>query len=426
MEDRKMPRLVIAGAGPAGLFCACRLALCAGKQADILVLEKMPRPGLKLLASGSGQCNISHAGPIRDFLGHYGGKERFLKPALLGFDNQSLLDFFRERGVDFETEEESGKVFPVSRRASSVLDALLSQCKELGVELRLGQSLKSIRVKDPQEGGGFGLSCAEDKAGEIDTQALLIACGGRSYPRCGSAGEGYELARALGHRIVDLRPALSPVRVRDFSLAELSGLSFSQAGMELYRAGKKLLERRGDLLITHKGFSGPLILDSSRSIRPGDELRLNFSTLEVDIKAELDRAITQAPKSLARGLLARIGLPKSLGSVLSRLAGIGENLICAELTRESRRTLCSLATAFPAQVEALGSWDEAMVSAGGVDLAEVDSQTMASRLIPGLFFAGEILDIDGDTGGYNLQAAFSTGDCAARGIASFLFPKKEC
>ncbi|MBL8965797.1 MAG: NAD(P)/FAD-dependent oxidoreductase [Spirochaetaceae bacterium] len=421
---------IVVGGGPAGLFAALRLAEGlreAGTPGEVLLLERRERPARKLLLAGSGQCNLSHAGPVEDFLPRYGGGAkpgaagRFLKPALHAFTNEELLDWFRDRGLEFETEA-GGKVFPATRRASSVLDILLAECARLGVRLAAGFRVRSAeRVAD-----GFLLRAARaETAGPGDEEGfsaplLLIATGGASYPKTGSSGDGYAFAAALGHRVVPPRPALTSVLIRGFTttgLAGLAGLSFRNAELVLRRAGEKPILRSGDLLVTHEGFSGPLILDASRDMRPGDHLELGFSGCPIEeFRVRFDAELKAAPRALVRTSLAAAGLPKSLAERLVELAGLAAESGSAELRRESREALCRLACAFPAEIRSLGGFDEAMATAGGVDLAEVNPKTMESRVAPGLFFAGEVLDVDGDSGGYNLQAAFSTGALAARGM----------
>ncbi len=245
--------------------------------------------------------------------------------------------------------------------------------------------------------------------------SLLLATGGASYPSTGSSGDGYAIAAALGHRIIEPRPALAPAYLDDFPLAGLSGLSFKGAGLCLRRGGKKLFEREGDLLITHKGVSGPLILDASRDMRQGDTLELRFVNAAIDeFRGRLDALAAVGPKRQLRGILTELGLARSMADEFCRLAcdpPYGD-LTAAELSREKRQRLCACACAFPLRLRALGGMEEAMATAGGVALEELDPKTMASRLVPGLYFAGELLDFVGDTGGYNLQAAFATGALA--------------
>lgn len=422
MHEAVQPQFQVAviGGGPAGLFTAIRFAeqtVRAAVHPRIVVLERRNHPCRKLLVAGSGQCNLTHAGPIEDFAEHYGGGGkpgvvvRFLKPSLLEFSNTDLLDWFRARGLDFE-EEEGGKVFPVTRKATSVLDILLSEAKRLGVEIRGEHRVMSLAKAN----ASFVIGTSHES---ITADSVLVATGGASYPVTGSSGDGYTLVAALGHTVVAPRPALSPVYVVDFRLGSVAGLSFKGAGLAVRRNGKKLSSRVGDILITHKGVSGPLVLDASRGIKPGDRLEIRFADIDLDaFRERLDEQLAAAPRRLVKTVLADCGLPRSLAELFCRLAGLAETAIAADLKRSAREALCTLSCACPLDVASLGDFDEAMATTGGVELSEVHSRTMESRLVPGLFFAGEVLDIDGDTGGYNLQAAFSTGARAAKTLAA--------
>jgi hypothetical protein len=417
MKDAFDADAIVVGGGPAGLFLAARLA--AASPLAVLLLEKGPRPGRKLLASGSGQCNITHSGAVADFLERYGGKGRFLKKALYGFSNADLEAWFLERGLAFETEA-GGKTFPASRRASDVLEVLEAECVRQGVEIRSNTCVASAAGV----AGGFELRL--DGSAPLRSPLLAIATGGMSYPGTGSTGDGYRLAVALGHRIEAARPALSPVIAKDFALADLAGIGFEGLRFSVLRDGKKVAEARGDVLITHNGISGPGILDASRAIRPGDMVLLDFSGIgEGAFRNALDELCRASPRSLARNALAEIGLPRRMAELFCSVAGLEESTTCAELRREARTALGNLATAYPVEVQALGGFDKAMATAGGVALDEVDAATMESRIAPGLYFAGEVLDYDGDTGGFNLQAAFSTAAAAAKAMAAAIASNPE-
>jgi predicted Rossmann fold flavoprotein len=447
---------LVVGGGPAGLFAAARLAALlraeAGPEAaplgPVILLERGPRPGRKLLVSGSGRCNLAHACPVEEELPRFGGggkqgaAGRFLKPALHALDTPALLSWFEARGIRFVTEE-SGKVFPASGRARDLLEVLLAELAAGGVRVLCGRRVTAIE----REGSGFRLEASvipEAEPGSPPPAAsteshrarlVLIATGGASWPVTGSSGDGYGLASSLGHAIVEPRPALSPVIVRDWELAGLSGISFTQAGLALRRGGKIVLHREGDLLITHEGLSGPLVLDAARDLRPGDELEMRFvppppageegkalspGEATAAFEAALERDIKESPRAFLRRLLAARGLPRALVERFLERAGLDFAATGAELPRAARRELARLATAFPLRVDALGDWKVAMATAGGVSLAEVDRSSMESRITPGLYLAGEVLDYDGDTGGYNLHAAFATGALAATAMAEVL------
>jgi len=254
---------------------------------------------------------------------------------------------------------------------------------------------------------------------------VVIATGGITYPVTGSTGDGLSFARSLGHRVTEAGPALTPVSIQDYPFSGLSGISFADAIISLIRAGRKVRQYAGDLLFTHTGLSGPGILDFSRFIRPGDTLRISFLPGLDYPKAKeiLTARINAAGNRQVKKILAAYNLPDRFVGRLLDLAGIKQDQTGAHLSREARAALMDLLTGFPFMVGRLGGIHEAMVTRGGVSLDEINPKTMESRLVPGLFFVGEVLDIDGDTGGYNLQAAFSTGALAAKRIAGISFTR---
>ena len=404
---------VVIGAGPAGLFCAMH-AMQPGQR--ILLLEKNSHPGAKLLLSGSGQCNITHSGDIRDFLSRYGDHKKQVRPALFGFTNLDLIEFFRKRGLAMITEE-NGKVFPETRRSADVLDVLEKECKEQGVVLRCSEAVIEVnRTKS-----GFEITTPESR---YCSPVLVIATGGASYPKTGSTGEGYRISASLGQPVTDIAPALTPLLIQNFPFASLSGMSFPGMHFSVWRAGKKIADHTGDVLFTHLGLSGPGILDASREIRAEDEIRLSFvGTLKrEEFTADLTRRIREARVWQIGTILAAYPIPERLNRKLLALSGIPEDLKGNHFSAEQRSRLITNCTQFPLTVTAPGGFSVAMVTRGGIALESVNPKTMESTIVPNLYFAGEVLDIDGDTGGYNLQAAFSTGFLAGQSIRK----KREC
>ncbi len=410
--------LIIVGAGPSGLFCALN-SMQKGKK--ILILEKKNSPGHKLLISGSGQCNITHDGDIQDFLDHYGDHGRFLRPALLGFTNSDLIAYFKAKGLEM-IREKGDKMFPETKRARDVLNILIEQCLELGIVIKCNQAVKSITRNED----GFLVGCM---GGSYRSRLLVIATGGCSYPATGSSGDGYRFAGILGHRITEIGPALTPLFIKDYPFSDLAGLSFPDMNISLYRHAK-IREHRGDILFTHEGLSGPGILDLSRYIRAKDILKLSFvpddkrKALEewlVD-KARLDgaRSLLSVLADLPRFVPSSVPLYPRLIKRILEISGIATDLKMAQLTREARSCLIDNLVGLSLVVSDLCGYNTAMVTRGGVETMEVDPKTMQSRLVKGLYLVGEVLDVDGDTGGYNLQAAFSTGMLAARSIKSNL------
>jgi len=467
MAAKNFFSLIVIGGGPAGLFCALQAAENGRK---ILLLEKKPSVGRKLLMTGSGQCNLTHNGDIQSFLSHYGDNGRFLKPALMNFQNRDLISFFAERGLQTATEPE-GKVFPVSRKANDILEILVKECSAKKVEIRCGDPVLDVSIRE----GGF-LIRTDRESYKADN--VVIATGGITYPATGSTGDGLNFARSLGHRVTEVGPALTSVFIQDYPFSDLSGISFSDVIITLLQTGqgknlefaprmknsskgesggscpsgkiqrfealddvsislmkplnleeasesgqrfdcrRKGRQHAGDLLFTHSGLSGPGILDFSRYIRPGDTLRISFLPGLDQAKAKeiLIARINTAGNRQVKKILAAFNLPDRFVRKLLDLAGIKPDQTGAHLSREARATLLGFLTGYPFIVSGLGGIHEAMATRGGVSLDEINPKTMESRLVPGLFFVGEVLDIDGDTGGYNLQAAFSTGALAAKKI----------
>lgn len=397
--------VAIIGAGPAGLMAA--LHIPAGLTA--VVLEKGARPGRKLLLSGAGQCNLTAAGDIGDFEHCYGDHGRWLRPALRNLTNRDLITFFERRGVAFSCTPE-GKYFPKSLRAADILDTLLAELRRRAIALHRDRPVERIAVVDDRfviHGGGD----------IYESSSLIIATGGKSYPQTGSTGDGQRLAAALGHTVAPLKPALAPIFPTEHPLAPLMGTSCEAAMLTVLRDGKKVHAAAGPLLITHTGFSGPLILDNARRMEPGDTLRIAFTATG---REEFLRGLITASRGrgaiAVKNIVKDAGLTKNLRESLIRLAGLDPDGRAAELTRAQFAALADAFCLFPVTIKVLGGFETAMATSGGVTLTEVDPKTMMSRLVPGLFFAGEVLDIDGDSGGYNLQAAFSTGALAGRSV----------
>ncbi len=407
MKSHEQHDIVVIGAGPAGLFCAIH---ASGPGYRVLLLEKNPDPGAKLLLSGSGQCNITHSGEMRDFLSHYGEQGKQVKPALFGFTNRDLIGFFRKRGLEMMTEE-NGKVFPETHRSADVLALLIQECKDRDVDLHCGEPVTGVtRTAE-------GFEIVTQKTTYLSPR-LVIATGGASYPKTGSTGDGYRISASLGQPLTEIAPALTPLLIRNYPFAALSGISFEHMQFSVWRAGKKVADHTGDVLFTHLGLSGPGILDASRDILPEDVIKLSFvGTLKrEEFAADLLQRVGENRSWQISTILAAYPIPERLNRKLLNLSGIPDDLKCNHFSSEQRSRLITNCTQFPLTVEAPGGFSVAMVTRGGVALDGVNLKTLESKIIPGLYFAGEVLDIDGDTGGYNLQAAFSTGFLAGQSI----------
>jgi len=416
--------VAIIGAGPAGLVSAISAAETARKQgiqASIVVFEKNPNPGRKLLITGSGQCNLTNNSnetaegsedvlqDLEKFLSHYGSREqtRFLKTAFYSFTNRDTVKFFQNLGVPV-TVRDDGKVFPASLRAADVLSALIHKCSGLGIEISCSSPISRIE----QHNNEFTIQIS--KSEKKIFQKVIIAVGGCTYPATGSSGDGYLFAKNLGHTIVLPKPALSGITVSHHKLSSLSGISFENIDMTLWRNGKKLLAVSEDMLITHTGFSGPVVVNVSRAIKSGDEVVFDFSHQGENFLKKLQKYTQQSGNSQISTVVQKCGIPKRLSDKILNIHQIDGRRKCAEITKKDLRTINAACTTWKHVVASAGKFSNAMVTAGGVSIKEINSGTMQSRITPGLFFAGEVLDIDGETGGYNLQAAFSTGILAGK------------
>jgi len=411
--------LIVIGAGPSGLFCAINSShgtgMDKGERVDkrILILEKNNSPGRKLLISGSGQCNITHEGDIHSFLNHYGDHGRLLRPAILGFTNRDIISYFETKGLEMEIEPE-GKVFPQTRRSRDVLDILLAECRKAGIEIVCQSAVRSVE----KSRDGFALSC---EGCEYRSPLLVIATGGCSYPATGSTGDGYRFARSLGHSLADIGPALTPLMIKEHPFSDLAGISFEDMKISLQHQEKKV-EMQGDVLFTHDGLSGPAILDLSRHVRSGDTLRLSFVPREK--RDALERWMLELSrqeggrtvKSILSSIPCSLPLPPRLCQRILEICRIQSDMKISHLRREERMLLIDSLVGLPLVISNLGGFDLAMVTRGGVNWKEINLKTMQSRLVPGLYITGEVLDVDGDTGGYNLQSCFSTAMLASRSI----------
>lgn len=401
--------VVIVGGGPAGLFCAIE---SAGENRAVILLEKNPNPGKKLLITGSGQCNLTHEGEVSAFISHYGDHGAFLRPALMQCSNHDLVRFFEDQGL-IMSREPGGKVFPRTRQAADVLAVLLATCRRRGVDIRCREVVSDITSCD----GKFLITTS---SAPIAADHLVLATGGASYPATGSTGDGYRLARKLGLEVTEIAPALTGISVQDHPFADLAGISFEGLTVSLFRGSRKIRDQVGDLLFTHTGLSGPAILDLSRFIVPGDLVKIAFipGIDQGTTRKEFEDRVSSSGHRLVRTLLSSYSLPDRFTRKVLELSGIPPEQTCAHLSRRERTALVTVLAGFPCTVHRLGGFTEAMVTRGGVSLEEINPKTMESRKVTNLYIIGELLDIDGDSGGYNLQAAFSTGFLAARHIRS--------
>jgi predicted Rossmann fold flavoprotein len=412
-------KVVIIGAGASGLVAA---GFLAQRGAEVHVVEKMHRSASKVRISGKGRCNITNAMPIEDFISYYPGNGRFLYGALHRFSNSDCIRFFEQLGVKTKTER-GNRVFPISDDAHEVANALEYFARSNGAQFHFDH--KAVDIRRSPKGGVAGVVCVH-KQTEVfmEAQFVIVATGGLSYPGTGSTGDGLRIAQCLGHEIVPPRPALVPVRVEEKWAKELAGLSLRNVEMTVVhpRGGQQVFF--GELMFAHFGLTGPIVLTASEQM--GLWLRESGLPLKVylDLKPALSdeqlnnrllRDFEICSRKQFRNSLDDL-LPKSLIPIIVDLSGIPPTKVCHQITREERMVLHRLLKALPLTVTETLPISAAIVTAGGVDVRGVNPRTMESKKLRGVFFCGEVLDIHGVTGGFNLQAAFSTGYCAAQGI----------
>lgn len=410
-------QVIVVGGGAAGMMAAGQ---AAKEGARVLLLEKKERLGRKIAISGKGRCNITNVENVSDFISHYPGNGRFLHGILRDFDNVALREFFASYGVETKVER-GGRVFPVSDDAEKIVDALVTFLKDKGVTVKSGVTVEEVLVENGQVIGVRG-------NGERYLAPRVVLCmGGASYPATGSNGDGFRLARKLGHSVITPRPALVPLKTAEGWVKELQGLALRNVEASLWIGNKKQITEFGEMLFTHFGVSGPIILTLSRqagdALRAGKqvELRINLkpalSSEQLDSRVQRD--FQKYSNKQCKNALDDL-LPQSLIPVIIRLSGINPEGVVHQISREERKSLVKLLQGLPLKITDTLSIETAIVTAGGVSVKEINPKTMASKCVEGLYWAGEVVDVDGITGGYNLQAAFAMGYRAGKAAGMLL------
>ena len=407
-------KAVVAGGGAAGLMAAIRAAECG---ADVVLIEKMSRVGKKLSITGKGRCNLTNIADVPDIINNIPGNGKFLTSVLTAFTSVDTINFFEGLGVATKLER-GGRVFPVSDSAAEVVEALMHRMDELGVDLRTNTRLTNIIVNKNRV-VGVDINGKPERC-----DAVILATGGASYPATGSTGDGYSIAKRLGHTIVKILPSLVPLETEEDFVRELQGLSLKNVRAELIADGETLGEEFGEMLFTHFGVSGPIVLTLSRkaafALEDGKfvELSINLKPaltaeqLDARVLRDFEKYINRAARNATVDLL-----PAKLIPVILDLAFIDEDKRINSVTAAERKRLVETLQDFRLTISKTRPISEAIVTAGGVSTKEINPTTMQSKLVDGLYFAGEVIDVDGFTGGYNLQAAFAMAVAAAEHAA---------
>ena len=408
----KTYNVIVVGGGSAGLM-ACIAAARNG--ASVLLLDKGSKLGRKLGISGGGRCNVTNAKETEDLIAHIPGNGRFLYSAFQHFNNRDIMNFFESLGIALK-EEDNGRMFPVSDKAASVVNTLVSEVRRLGVEIKTDTPVAEVLYEHGQAAGVKLVSGATCRA-----QAVILATGGKSVPHTGSTGDGYPWAEAAGHTITELYATEVPIVSRESWIAskELQGLSLRDVELSVWNPkGKKTIGHRGDMIFTHFGLSGPIALRCSQFIR---QVKIKFKVNQVEMAVdlfpdlpphELDRMLRDKlaaePKKAIKNVLKGT-VPERMLPLLLERAELDGDATFAHLPKQQWSAFVDILKKFAIQVTGTKSIEEAFVTGGGINLKEIHPKTMESKLMPGLYFCGEILDIHGYTGGYNITAAFSTG-----------------
>ncbi len=405
-----MSKVIVIGAGPAGMMAA----ITAAKEHKVTLLDGNERLGKKLFITGKGRCNVTNAKDISEFFDYIPGNPHFLYSALYTFTNEDTMNFFSNEGIKLKVER-GDRVFPESDKSSDIIRGLSNALSRTDVEIKLNSKVTDIKYKNNNI---TGIEINNDEI--LKANHYIIATGGASYPLTGSRGEGQEFSKKLGHKIIPLKPALVPMVVKDAKTKELMGLSLKNVEVTIKENDKKVIYKNfGEMLFTHFGVSGPLILSGSRFIENNKNYKLhidlkpslNLGELDKRIQRDFNKYLNKDFKNSLNELL-----PQKLIPMIIEMSNIPEEKKVNEITKEERRNLVNLLKDFSFDLNGLRPLAEGIVTKGGIDVKEIDPSTMKSKIIDNLSFCGEVMDVDAFTGGYNVQIAFATGVIAGSHI----------
>lgn len=404
-----MSKVVVIGAGPAGMMAA----ITASKNNEVILIEGNDRLGKKLFITGKGRCNVTNNKDISEFFNYIPGNPYFLYSSLYTFTNEDTINFFENEGIKLKVER-GGRVFPKSNKSSDVIKGLSKAMAKCNIKIMLNSKVSSI-IKS-----GNKITAVEiNNSNIINGDHFIICTGGASYPLTGSRGEGQKFAKELGHQIKELKPSLVPIEIKDKVVKDLMGLSLRNIELTIYENNKKVFKDFGEMIFTHFGISGPIVLSGSRFIKDNKNYEilidlkpaLDLKDLDLRIQKDFKKYINKDFKNSLDDLL-----PKKIIPIIIKLSKIDENKKVNEITKEERKNLVYIIKNFKLIAKGLRPIDEAIVTAGGVDTKEIDPSTMRSKIIDNLSFAGEVIDVDAFTGGYNVQIALSTGYIAGSNV----------
>ena len=411
-------KVVVIGGGPAGMMAA----ITASQKGDkVILIEKMKSLGRKLLITGKGRCNITSSLPIEEFIKNTPGNGKFLYSSYQRYTNKDIIKFLKEEGLEVK-EERGNRIFPITDHSQDVLECFIKKLKKNNVEIHYNKKVEEILYKE-KEGEKIVKGIKTNKE-VIEADKVILATGGKSYPLTGSTGDGYDLAKKLGHTIKDIKPSLVPLEIYEKDICkELQGLSLRNISIKLLDSekNKNIYEDFGEMLFTHFGVSGPIILSSSAHLVRYENIEEKYKNrsiklvidfkpalLEQKLEARILRDFDELKNKQYKNSLDKL-LPQKLIPVIVRQSKIDATKKVNEITKEERRNLVHLLKSFTLEIKAFRPIEEAIITSGGINIKEIDPKTMESKIVKNLYFAGEIIDVDSYTGGFNLQIAYSTG-----------------
>jgi predicted Rossmann fold flavoprotein len=415
-----MKKIAVIGCGAAGMMAALSAAKGSG---SVTIFEKNEKPGKKIYITGKGRCNVTNACDVADYFGFVKRNPRFLYSAVYDYDNQAVMDFFEENGCRLKVER-GDRVFPASDHSSDIIRTLYRAVEKAGVRVLFNVEVHSVEAMAGKV-SAITYSEGDEPITREEFDSIIVCTGGLSYPSTGSTGDGYRFAKDLGHTIVKPLPSLVPFEIKENWCSELQGLSLKNVGLKLFfengsKKNKPVYDGFGEMLFTHFGVSGPLVLTASCHYEPDKAARLLLDLKPALSEEQLDkRVLRDFEDGLNKHFKNILGglFPSKLIPVIIRLSGIDPEKPVNEITREERRDFVKLIKNIPMTVIGTRSFNEAIITRGGVSVKEINPSTMESKLVKGLYFAGEVIDVDTETGGFNLQVAWSTGHLAGKSAA---------
>ncbi|MCF0148630.1 MAG: NAD(P)/FAD-dependent oxidoreductase [Clostridium sp.] len=406
-----MKKVIVIGAGPAGMMAA----ITASKNNKVILLDGNEKVGKKLFITGKGRCNVTNSKDISEFFDFIPGNPHFLYSALYSYTNEDTISFFESQGIKLKNER-GGRIFPASDKSSDIIKGLMKEINKNNIDLKLNSLVTNVKFSNNT------IEAVEiNNEYYINGDHFIIATGGVSYPLTGSRGDGIKFSKSLGHNIIDLKPSLVPIELKDKCIKDLTGLTLKNIEISLYNGTSKkpIYKNQGEMLFTSYGLSGPIILKASRYIEQDKSYYLNIDLKPALTYDELDKRVQKDFKKYInkdfKNSLDEL-LPQKLIPIVISLSSIEENKKVNEITKEERKNLVNLIKGLKLSIKGLRPIEEAIVTSGGVDTLEIDPSTMKSKLINNLSFAGEVIDVDAFTGGYNVQIALSTGYLAGSNI----------